>query len=485
MATAARGARGGGWRAAVAVVRSAQVLGDFLGGVGAVGGLEAGGEGVRGELVLLGADGLQDGGRDQAAELGGPLQGELPGYGGQEAGAEGVAAAGRVDSVHAGDRRYGDRGLAGLADPGTVGAKRGDLDLDPGEDLLRGPAGLLLDQGQLVLVGEQVGRAVDQLAGLPGVHPGQLLRRVRRERDTRGGGPGRVPEHRLGVVGADQHQVDPAGPGGDVSDGDVPRLGHRPGIERGDLVAVLVGGADEPGGVVPLGLEHAAGVDAVRLQPGAVLGEVLPNGTDQQGLQAKAAHTERDVRGDAALPDLQAVHEERQGDPVELVRDQMLGEFTWKGHQVVGGHRPRDRDTHRSVERVAAGAGARRVRVVDREALLLDRVHEVDGGTHEVRRAHLVRHDPDAAELLDDVAVEVALVKVELVAQARAATRLDRHAQPQVVAALLVEQVADLRGRTLGEKDALSGLLLNGHRYVAPASVKYRVLVVLSSHAQR
>src|ERR1700733_14339226 len=32
----------------------------------------------------------------------------------------------------------------------------------------------------------------------------------------------------------------------------------------------------------------------------------------------------------------------------------------------------------RLVERVAAGAGAARVRVVDREALLLDGVHEVD-----------------------------------------------------------------------------------------------------------
>src|ERR1700743_3858209 len=117
MATAALRARWG-WRAAgKRRLGSAQVLGDFLGGVGAVGGLEAGGEGVRGELVLLGADGLQDGGRDQAAELGRPLQWELPGYGGQEAGAEGVAAAGRVDGVHAGDRRYGDRGLAGLGDP--------------------------------------------------------------------------------------------------------------------------------------------------------------------------------------------------------------------------------------------------------------------------------------------------------------------------------------------------------------------------------
>src|SRR6201987_2571268 len=47
-----------------------------------------------------------------------------------------------------------------------------------------------------------------------------------------------------------------------------------------------------------------------------------------------------------------------------------------------------------SVEGIAAGAGTRRVRVVDREALLLDRVHEVDRRAHQVRRAHLVGDHP-------------------------------------------------------------------------------------------
>src|SRR5689334_5129038 len=64
-----------------------------------------------------------------------------------------------------------------------------------------------------------------------------------------------------------------------------------------------------------------------------------------------------------------------------------------------------------SVERVAARAGAGRVRVVDREALLLDRVHEVDRGTLEVRRAHPVRDDAHTVEVGDHVTVEVALVE--------------------------------------------------------------------------
>src|ERR1700733_1948816 len=116
-----------------------------------------------------------------------------------------------------------------------------------------------------------------------------------------------------------------------------------------------------------------------------------------------------------------------------------------------------------SVEGVAAGARTRGVRVVDGETLLLDRVDEVDRRAHQVRGAHLVRHDLHATEVGDDVAVDLAFVKVELVAKPRAAARLDRDAQPQVVPALLREQATHLGGRDLGQDDALCGLLLNSH----------------------
>src|ERR1700675_1679387 len=94
----------------------------------------------------------------------------------------------------------------------------------------------------------------------------------------------------------------------------------------------------------------------------------------------------------------------------------------------------------RSVEGVAAGAGALRVRVVDREALLLDGVHEVDGRTGQVGSAHLVGHDMPGTESRVHVAVHLALVEVELVAQSRAPARLHCDTQPQVVAALLLQQ---------------------------------------------
>src|SRR5215207_11604627 len=94
----------------------------------------------------------------------------------------------------------------------------------------------------------------------------------------------------------------------------------------------------------------------------------------------------------------------------------------------------------RSVEAVTASAGPGGIRVVDGEALLLDGVHEVDGGAHQVWSAHPIGDDVDATELPHDVAFEVALVEEELIAQARAAARLDRHPKRQIFAPLALEQ---------------------------------------------
>src|SRR5699024_6719477 len=59
-----------------------------------------------------------------------------------------------------------------------------------------------------------------------------------------------------------------------------------------------------------------------------------------------------------------------------------------------------------SAEGVSAGAGAARVRVVDREALLLDRVGEVDRGPCQVRHAHLVDDHFHTTERADGVTIE-------------------------------------------------------------------------------
>src|SRR5258708_853407 len=117
-----------------------------------------------------------------------------------------------------------------------------------------------------------------------------------------------------------------------------------------------------------------------------------------------------------------------------------------------------------SVEGVPASARSAGVRVVDRESLLLDRVDEVDGGTSQVRPAHLVGHNLDPVEGADDVAVDLALVEIQLVAQARTAPWLDRDPQPEVITVFLRQQAADLGGRNPAKDDALSRyVVLNCH----------------------
>src|SRR5690606_28718629 len=64
-----------------------------------------------------------------------------------------------------------------------------------------------------------------------------------------------------------------------------------------------------------------------------------------------------------------------------------------------------------AVEAVAARTRARGARVVDREALLLDGVHEVDDRGLHVRRGPPVRRPPPAGELAEQVTVHLTLVK--------------------------------------------------------------------------
>src|SRR4029450_11553421 len=94
----------------------------------------------------------------------------------------------------------------------------------------------------------------------------------------------------------------------------------------------------------------------------------------------------------------------------------------------------------RSVERVATGAGALRVGVVDREALRVDAIREVDVGPRQVRRTHPVHDNLDTVEVADDVAVERTLVEEELVPQAGADARLYGEAQAQGTGPFLVDR---------------------------------------------
>ena len=85
----------------------------------------------------------------------------------------------------------------------------------------------------------------------------ELLRGVGGERDAAGAALLGVAQHRLGVVGADDDEVEAADALGDGRELDVARLGHGAGVERRDLGHVAVGRADEPRRVLGLGDVHA------------------------------------------------------------------------------------------------------------------------------------------------------------------------------------------------------------------------------------
>jgi len=80
--------------------------------------------------------------------------------------------------------------------------------------------------------------------------PGELLRRVGGERDPGPAALHGVRHHRTGIAGPDQDQIDAAVTGRHHRDVVFAVLAHRARVERADLVPVLVGRADEAGGVV-------------------------------------------------------------------------------------------------------------------------------------------------------------------------------------------------------------------------------------------
>lgn len=217
---------------------------------------------------------------------------------------------------------------------------------DLGEDLLVGPARLGLDEPLLVLVREEERRAVQQDPDLVAVHPRDLLREVGGERDRARAALLGVAQHALGVVRADQDEVESADPVRDGLELDEACLAHRAGVEGADLVVVGVRGAHEAGGVQHLGDTDGGGVDTVPVQPGAVLVEVGARGPDQDRTGTELAHTERDVRADPSPADVEVVDQEGEGDRVQLIGDQLVGEAAGKGHEVVGGDGAGDCDTH-------------------------------------------------------------------------------------------------------------------------------------------
>src|SRR5215210_1534791 len=105
------------------------------------------------------------------------------------------------------------------------------------------------------------------------------------------------------------------------------------------------------------------------------------------------------------------------------------------------------------LERVAATAPGRGVRVVDREAAL-EAVDEVDLGALEIGGAERIDDDADAVRLELVVTLHRAAIEAERVLEAGAPAALDGDAQHRGLAfRLLGHQTLDLEGGALGERD--------------------------------
>ena len=91
---------------------------------------------------------------------------------------------------------------------------------------------------------------------------------------------------------------------------------------------------------------HRLTVHAVTLQPGPVLREILPRGSDQDRLLSEVGHPERDVGGNSPAMYLKVLDQEGQGDLVQLVDNQGVGKAPLVGHEVVSGNGSGEGYTH-------------------------------------------------------------------------------------------------------------------------------------------
>ena len=139
-----------------------------------------------------------------------------------------------------------------------------------------------------------------------------MLRRVRGEPIAARAALVGVPHHRHRIVGADDDEIKPTETFGDWGKFDVAGLAHGTGIERRDLVLVEICCAEKARSVPLLGNMYGGRIDAVPVEPGAVVGEVGADRADQHRTLMQLRQPETDVRRDTAAADLEFVDEKRQ-----------------------------------------------------------------------------------------------------------------------------------------------------------------------------
>lgn len=116
------------------------------------------------------------------------------------------------------------------------------------------------------------------------------------------------------------------------------------------------------------------------------------------------------------------------------------------------------------LEAMATAARTGGVRVVDLEPGLLERLHEIDRSTLEVRGARRVDHDAHAVELDLGVTVVRATVETERVLEAAATATTNRYTQHfGVTSRLLRHEGTNLVGGALGKRQRRRGGFDRGH----------------------
>src|SRR5512133_830419 len=187
------------------------------------------------EAIFLGPDHLKGISRQQGAELRAALQRHVPGAPGKKSCTVGITHPGWADPRDLPRHRNVEPRLAGDLYTGSLRTSGDHPNRDPLQELLVRPARLLSNQSVLVVVGEQVGRPVDQPFDARAVQPGHLLGRVRDEVESPAAAFIGVPQHGLGVIGRDHHQIKIAATFGNRLQLNLARLRHSAGVEGTDL----------------------------------------------------------------------------------------------------------------------------------------------------------------------------------------------------------------------------------------------------------
>ena len=173
------------------------------------------------------------------------------------------------------------------------------------------PAGLLGDQGVLVVVGEQVVGTVDQPGDRGPVHPGHLLRRVGDERVPPQPALVGVPLHGLRVVRGDDHQIQPTHLVGDRvrARSAAPRPSPRCRRSRSGRCRRRWCRRTEPCAAVSDTWTGQVSTPC-RSSQARYSPKSSPTAADQQRAQAEGGQPEGHVRRDPAALDLQVLHQE-------------------------------------------------------------------------------------------------------------------------------------------------------------------------------